>query len=76
MNKELANTLFKIFGVIAALYMFLVGINGMSAAITHMGAGVAESIFTATSNPFVALFIGVFATVLFQSSSTTSAESQ
>tara|TARA_X000000368_G_scaffold119200_1_gene93236 strand:- start:630 stop:1628 length:999 start_codon:yes stop_codon:yes gene_type:complete len=36
-----------------------------------MGAGVAESIFTATSNPFVALFIGVFATVLFQSSSTT-----
>ena len=51
--------------------MFLVGINGMSSAIKHMGAGVAESIFTATSNPFVALFIGVFATVLFQSSSTT-----
>ena len=71
MNKELTNTLFKIFGVIAALYMFLVGINGMSSAIKHMGAGVAESIFTATSNPFVALFIGVFATVLFQSSSTT-----
>ena len=71
MNKELANTLFIIFGVIAALYMFLVGINGMSSAIKHMGAGVAESIFTATSNPFVALFIGVFATVLFQSSSTT-----
>ena len=51
--------------------MFLVGINGMSSAIKHMGSGVAESIFTATSNPFVALFIGVFATVLFQSSSTT-----
>ena len=71
MNKELANIILKIFGVIAALYMFLVGINGMSSAIKHMGAGVAESIFTATSNPFVALFIGVFATVLFQSSSTT-----
>ena len=71
MNKELTYTLLKIFGVIAALYMFLVGINGMSSAIKHMGAGVAESIFTATSNPFVALFIGVFATVLFQSSSTT-----
>ena len=71
MNKELIYTLLKIFGVIAALYMFLVGINGMSSAIKHMGAGVAESIFTATSNPFVALFIGVFATVLFQSSSTT-----
>ena len=71
MNKEVAKTVLKIFGVLAALYMFLVGINGMSSAIKHMGAGVAESIFTATSNPFVALFIGVFATVLFQSSSTT-----
>ena len=71
MNKEVAKTVLKIFGVLTALYMFLVGINGMSSAIKHMGAGVAESIFTATSNPFVALFIGVFATVLFQSSSTT-----
>ena len=71
MNKDLANIILKVFGVITALYLFLVGINGMSSAIKHMGAGVAESIFTATSNPFVALFIGVFATVLFQSSSTT-----
>tara|TARA_B100001564_G_scaffold210328_1_gene177012 strand:+ start:701 stop:1804 length:1104 start_codon:yes stop_codon:yes gene_type:complete len=71
LNKEVVKTILKIFGVLAALYMFLVGINGMSSAIKHMGAGVAESIFTATSNPFVALFIGVFATVLFQSSSTT-----
>lgn len=71
MTKELTYTLLKIVGVFTALYMFLVGINGMSSAIKHMGAGVAESIFTATSNPFVALFIGVFATVLFQSSSTT-----
>jgi len=36
-----------------------------------MGADVADNIFTATSDPFVALFIGVFSTVLFQSSSTT-----
>ena len=71
MNKEVAKTILKIFGVLTALYLFLVGINGMSSAIKHMGAEVAESIFTATSNPFVALFIGVFATVLFQSSSTT-----
>ena len=71
MNKELANIILKISSVLTALYMFLVGINGMSSAIKNMGAGVAESIFTATSNPFVALFIGVFATVLFQSSSTT-----
>tara|TARA_Y100001970_G_scaffold59259_1_gene75384 strand:+ start:433 stop:1536 length:1104 start_codon:yes stop_codon:yes gene_type:complete len=71
LNKEAAKTILKIFGVLAALYMFLVGINGMSSAIKHMGAEIAESIVTATSNPFIALFIGVFATVLFQSSSTT-----
>ena len=71
MNKEQISTLLKLTGVLAAIYMFLVGINGMSSAIKHMGSEVAESIFTATSNPFIALFIGVFSTVLFQSSSTT-----
>ena len=71
MNKELINTTLKILGVIAALYLFLVGISGMSSAIKHMGAGVADSIFKTTSNPIIALFIGIFSTVLFQSSSTT-----
>ena len=51
--------------------MFLVGIAGMSSAIKHMGAGFAETVLTTTSDPFIALFIGIFATVLFQSSSTT-----
>ena len=71
MNKELTNTALKILGVIVALYLFLVGINGMSSAIKHMGAEVADSIFKTTSNPIIALFIGIFSTVLFQSSSTT-----
>ena len=71
MQKDTLFTLIKIFGVLGALYMFLVGIKGMSSAIKHMGADVAENIFTATSDPFIALFIGVLATVLFQSSSTT-----
>ena len=71
MNKENLKTILTFLCVFAAIYMFLVGINGMSSAIKHMGSGVAESIFTATKNPFIALFIGVFSTVLFQSSSTT-----
>jgi len=70
-DNSRALDIFKIAGVLGSLYMFLVGIKGMSSAIKHMGAGAADSIFTATSDPFVALFIGVFATVLFQSSSTT-----
>ena len=71
MNKESKNIGFKIVGIIGALYFFLVGIQGMSSAIKHMGSDVAETIFTTTSDPMIALFIGVFATVLFQSSSTT-----
>ena len=71
MNKESKNIGFKIVGIISALYFFLVGIQGMSSAIKHMGSDVAETIFTTTSDPIIALFIGVFATVLFQSSSTT-----
>ena len=71
MKKEFIDILLKATGVVCALYMFLVGINGMSSAIKNMGADTAKSIFLATSDPFIALFIGVFATVLFQSSSTT-----
>ena len=71
MKQGNTTTLLKIFGVLAALYLFLVGINGMSSAIQNMGSDVAQSIFSTTSNPIVALFIGIFSTVLFQSSSTT-----
>ena len=71
MSNSSQNIFLKSLGVIGALYLFLVGIKGMSSAIKHMGAEVAESIFTTTSDPVIALFIGVFATVLFQSSSTT-----
>ena len=71
MKKDTLFILIKVSGVFGALYMFLVGIKGMSSAIKHMGADVADTIFTTTSDPFVALFIGVFSTVLFHSSSTT-----
>ena len=70
MNKNF-DIILKTTGVVSALYLFLVGIAGMSSAIKHMGSGFAETVLTTTSNPFIALFIGVFATVLFQSSSTT-----
>ena len=46
MNTESKNISFKIIGIIGALYIFLVGINGMSSAIKNMGSNVAETIFT------------------------------
>ena len=70
MNKNLEITL-KLLGVVLALYLFLVGINGLSSGIKLLGGGFAKTVMSTTSNPFVALFIGVLATTLFQSSSTT-----
>ena len=71
MNK-LLKTLLKVLGVVLALYLFLVGIKGLSTRIKLLGGDFAKEVMSTTSNPFVALFIGVLATTLFQSSSTTS----
>ena len=71
MNNDTIKILLKSTGIFSALYLFLVGIAGMSSAIKRMGSDFAETVLTTTSDPFIALFIGVFATVLFQSSSTT-----
>ena len=65
------NTAFKLIGVLFALYLFLVGINGLSLGIKHLGGDFAKTVINTTSNPFIALFIGILATALFQSSSTT-----
>ena len=133
MNKQLFISIAKIAGVVFALYLFLVGINGLSSGIKHLTQPdvvevgdmvqtkakidginkkvwmlvedinynedgqlvyrcdykvegisekfdvqeskvkmVASSTFVnTTSSSILALFIGIFATVLFQSSSTT-----
>ncbi len=70
MNKKI-EILLKVLGVVFALYLFLVGINGLSSGIKLLGGGFAKEVMTTTSNPFIALFIGILATTLFQSSSTT-----
>ena len=60
-------------GALAAifLYLFLVGIGLMGTAFKGFGKEFAETLLNTTSNPFVALFIGILATSLVQSSSTT-----
>lgn len=70
MNDKI-KTIIKVLGVLLALYLFLVGIKGLSSGIKLLGGGFAKEVMSTTSNPFVALFIGVLATTLFQSSSTT-----
>ena len=64
-------TYFKIIGVILSLYLFLVGINGLSAAIKNFGEDFAKNLLLVNDNALIALFIGILSTTIFQSSSTT-----
>ena len=61
----------KIIGVVLSLYLFLVGIKGLSSGIKYYGEAYGKDLFATTTDPFLALFIGILATTLFQSSSTT-----
>jgi sodium-dependent phosphate cotransporter len=55
----------------AILYAFLVGLDMMGIAFKLFGGDFAETLITTTANPFVGLFVGILATSLVQSSSTT-----
>ncbi len=57
--------------VVFSLYIFLVSIGLMGAAFKGFGKGFAEGLLGTTSNSFIGLFIGILATSLVQSSSTT-----
>ncbi len=70
MNKKL-EIVYKILAVAVLLYLFLVSISLMGAAFKGFGKGFAENLIRTTSNPFIGLFIGILATSLVQSSSTT-----
>jgi sodium-dependent phosphate cotransporter len=61
----------RIIFIVVLVYCFLVSIGLMGTAFKGFGKGFAESLISTTSNPFVGLFIGVLATSLVQSSSTT-----
>ncbi|MCD6393834.1 MAG: Na/Pi symporter [Planctomycetes bacterium] len=71
MKKGNSEVILKIVGVLFFLYIFLLSIALMGAAFKGFGKGFAENLISTTSNPFVGLFIGILATSLVQSSSTT-----
>ena len=68
---KIYKTYLKIIGVILSLYLFLVGINGLSTAIRNFGDGFANNLLLVNENAFIALFVGILSTTIFQSSSTT-----
>ena len=57
--------------LLLVLVLFFVSLELMGDSFKLMGEGVAETLLRMTSNPFVGLFIGILATSLVQSSSTT-----
>lgn len=57
--------------VLALLFLFLLGVNGLGDAFKSLGGGLVESFFDATRNPFMGLIVGLLATTLVQSSSVT-----
>jgi sodium-dependent phosphate cotransporter len=69
-NQKL-KIILQILQLIFFLYLFLLSINIMGASLKLFGKGFAETLIATTSNPFVGLFIGILATSLIQSSSST-----
>ena len=57
--------------VFALLFVFLLGVNGLSEGFRSAGGDLLESFFKATENPFIGLMIGILATAVVQSSSVT-----
>ena len=71
MLKNRLVTAAKLLGLLAFLYLFIVGIGAMGHAFKLFGSDFSQRILTTTSSPMVGLFIGILATSLVQSSSTT-----
>ena len=57
--------------LLGLLYVFFVSISLLGASFKFFGKDFAQTLLSTTANPFVGLFIGVLATSLVQSSSTT-----
>jgi solute carrier family 34 (sodium-dependent phosphate cotransporter) len=63
-------TALKCLGIVAALYLFIVGVGGMGHAFKMFGKEFSEKVLATTASPVAGLFIGILATALVQSSST------
>lgn len=70
-RSDRLQTLLRVLALLALLYCFLVSIGLLGAAFKLFGKGFAEQLIETSSNPAVALFGGILATTLIQSSSTT-----
>ncbi len=71
MSPETKSKILKAIIVIATIYLFLLSIKLLGHSFKLFGKDFAEAMIEMTSNPFTGLIIGIVATSLIQSSSTT-----
>ncbi|CAJ1440587.1 unnamed protein product, partial [Effrenium voratum] len=67
--RKIALVSLKSLGVLLALYFFLFGLDLMSGSFGALGGKSAGQLFTLINNPIAGLMVGILATVLVQSSS-------
>ncbi len=65
--------LVRALAVLGLLFVFLMGVKGLGDGFKMLGRDVLEAVFTATSNPFIGLIVGILTTSIVQSSSVTTA---
>lgn len=70
-SKDLWINILKTIAIFAVLYLFLVSIGMIGSAFKGFGRGYAEQLMSNNAGPIIGLFIGILATSLIQSSSTT-----
>ena len=70
-DKSSAQGWLRFLFVMALLYMFLLAISIIEAGFKTAGKPLAEALIATTTNPFIGLTIGIIATSIIQSSSTT-----
>jgi sodium-dependent phosphate cotransporter len=64
-----SNPILTAAAVVGLLFLFLLGVHGLGDGFKLLGSDLLNAFFRATSNPIVALMVGLLATTLVQSSS-------
>jgi len=60
-------------GGLLSLALFILGVHTMTGSFQLLGQAWVDELLPITSNPFISLFVGILATAILQSSSTTTA---
>jgi sodium-dependent phosphate cotransporter len=72
-ESEIQDLILRFITIVVLLYLFLIGVKCLSSGVKLMGGDFAKTLFEMSNQPLISLMAGMLATVLFQSSSVTTA---